>query len=186
VTSAADLFATRGYDDATVAEIASRAGVSVKTLFTYFRSKEDLVFADQDTFLDHILDAVSKRGPDITPLRALTAALQNEIDSDDPAEELEAFHRTIGTSPAVASRLRRMWEEYEDALAALLAAEANEATPSPLTRLTAAQLIAIIRVTTSPEVREFVSAQRAGPPQREALKRLIAEAAQQLENGLGG
>jgi hypothetical protein len=39
-------------------------------------------------------------------------------------------------------------------------------------------------VITSQEVREFVSARRTGPPQREALKRLIAEAADQLENGI--
>ncbi len=43
--SAERLFEARGFDAVTVAEIADAANVSVKTLFVYFRSKEDLAFA---------------------------------------------------------------------------------------------------------------------------------------------
>ncbi|NED91890.1 helix-turn-helix transcriptional regulator, partial [Streptomyces sp. SID11233] len=39
------LFARDGYEGVTVAQIADRANISVKTLFTYFSSKEDLAFA---------------------------------------------------------------------------------------------------------------------------------------------
>lgn len=40
--TALELFATKGYDDTTLEEIAAAAGVSKRTLFNYFRNKEDL------------------------------------------------------------------------------------------------------------------------------------------------
>jgi AcrR family transcriptional regulator len=48
------------FDDVTVAEIANAANVSVKTLFAYFRSKEDLVFTDT-WLIDAILAAMKDR-----------------------------------------------------------------------------------------------------------------------------
>ncbi|MBA2951260.1 helix-turn-helix domain-containing protein [Streptomyces himalayensis] len=36
------MFAAKGYDDTTLAEVAAAAGVSKRTLFNYFRNKEDL------------------------------------------------------------------------------------------------------------------------------------------------
>jgi AcrR family transcriptional regulator len=190
VTAADTLFAARGYDAVTVAEIAAAAGVSVKTLFTYFRSKEDLLFAGEETLLDRLLRAVRGRAGGETPLSAMAAALRDAVQdtvrngSDDP-DGLEAFHRTVGTSAAVASRLRRMWEQYELALTRALADERNEARPSPETRLAAAQLIAMVRIITSQEVRDFVAAHRSEAAQVRALTQWIDRAAAQIGQGLG-
>src|ERR1700679_2013381 len=113
------LFAERGYDGVTVADIAAAAGVSVKTLFVHFHSKEELVFGNEEKLLGRLLEMVRERSPGETLLLALER-------KDDP-RGLESFHRAIGSSPAVASRLRRMWEQYENEMAALLGAERNEA-----------------------------------------------------------
>ena len=40
--TAMDLFAEKGYDDTTVEDVAAAAGISRRTLFNYFRNKEDL------------------------------------------------------------------------------------------------------------------------------------------------
>src|SRR5215211_1831404 len=40
--TALELFAAKGYDNTTVEEVAAAAGVSRRTLFNYFRNKEDL------------------------------------------------------------------------------------------------------------------------------------------------
>jgi AcrR family transcriptional regulator len=184
VAAAERLFAADGYDGVTVADIAAAAGVSVKTLFVYFHSKEDLVFADEEALLGRLLGMVADRAPGETPLQAVTAAILAALD-EEGTHGLESFHRTLASSPAVASRLRRMWEQYESELAALLAAERNEATPCPETRLAAAQLIALVRITTSPDALAFVRARRSADADEPALREWIERSAEQLSAGLG-
>src|SRR5512146_1510599 len=80
------LFAERGFDDVTVAEIADAANISVKTLFSYVRSKEELVFGDGPTVLDAVLAAVRDRRIGQTPLVAVARALL-EAAGDDPGSQ---------------------------------------------------------------------------------------------------
>jgi AcrR family transcriptional regulator len=185
VAAAERLFAARGYDSVTVAEVAAAAGVSVKTLFVYFRSKEDLVFAEEERLLGRLLGMVGRRAPGQTPLQAITAATLAALADEAGPSALETFHRTLGSSPAVASRLRRMWEQYEAELATLLASERNEATPCPETRLAAAQLIALVRITTAPDALAFVRARRSADAAEPALREWIERSADQLGAGLG-
>src|ERR1700761_4037058 len=144
------LFEERGFDNVTVAEIADAANVSVKTLFVYFRSKEDLAFADT-TLIDTLVAAVRERPAGVTAAAAFGAALHRLIDEDE--SDLEGYHRLVGDSVALRSRLLRMWSDSEDALTAALAER-----PAPADRLLAMWLIAVVRSMTTPEVRTSVAA----------------------------
>jgi AcrR family transcriptional regulator len=46
--TALDLFVTRGYNATTIEDVAGAAGVSRRTLFNYFRNKEDLALSGLD------------------------------------------------------------------------------------------------------------------------------------------
>ncbi|HEY1616468.1 MAG TPA: helix-turn-helix domain-containing protein [Streptosporangiaceae bacterium] len=157
LAAAERLFEERGFDDVTVAEIADAANVSVKTLFVYFRSKEDLVFTDT-WLLDLCLDALRRRPPGTGPGEAIAGALITVLrDSAQTASEgIEGFHRGYGSSAALHSRLLRMWEEYEDRITAALAAEAG-APAAPAMRLEAIRLVGVLRSLTYPEVRTAIA-----------------------------
>jgi AcrR family transcriptional regulator len=49
---AQDLFVAQGYDETTIDDIAAAAGLSRRTLFRYFASKEDLVLGKYEILGD--------------------------------------------------------------------------------------------------------------------------------------
>lgn len=157
LTAAERLFDERGFGSVTVAEIADAANVSVKTLFVYFRSKEDLVFTDS-WLLDLCLDALRTRPQGTSPGEAITGALAALLrdGKHTVSDAIEGFHRGYGDSAALHSRLLRIWEQYEDSITAALAAEAGGA-PDPAIRWQAIRLVGILRTLTSPELRAAIA-----------------------------
>src|SRR5262245_6984947 len=65
------LFAERGYDETTLAEIAEAAGVSTRTIFAYFPSKEDILFSTIETMCDALGQALAERPAGTDALTAL-------------------------------------------------------------------------------------------------------------------
>jgi AcrR family transcriptional regulator len=181
--AAEELFARDGYDGVTVAQIADAANVSVKTLFTYFDSKEDLVFADEDKVRDALLDAVRDRPRGRTPLDAVRDFIVDLARRDGQAGGLEAFHAAFGNVPQLHSRMLVMFEGYEEALAEVLAEETGVPSDDPRPRFAAAQLVSLLRLITSPAARAHVGSRTAGQRGR-ALESWIDETADLLGRGL--
>jgi AcrR family transcriptional regulator len=150
------LFEEHGYDGVTVAQIADAANVSVKTLFTYFDSKEDLVFADEDATRDALLGALRDRAPGESALEAFRRYLHQWAD-EETGEGIEAFHQAYGDFPQLRSRMLLMFEHFEVSVAGLLAEETGAGPADPLPRLAAAQLISLLRSLTSTEARRYVN-----------------------------
>lgn len=183
--SAQALFAERGFDAVTVAEIADAANISVKTLFTYIGAKEELLFSGGPTVLDAVVDAVRNRKLAQTPLVAAAQALLAAVDDKDANRNLDAFLRMANAGPAARSRLRALWDETEDALAEVLTAKKDGPRELAVRRLTAAQIMVLVRTVTSAEVGDLIAKSADTDRQRrEALKDWIRDAAGQLARGL--
>jgi AcrR family transcriptional regulator len=179
------LFAERGFDDVTVAEIADAANISVKTLFTYVGAKGELLFGGRPTVLDALVAAVRDRRLGQTPLVAAGQALLAAVDDRDPDRSLGAFLRLAGAGPAARSRLRALWDETEDALTQALATGRDGPRELAMRRLTAAQIMVLVRTVTSPEVSDLMAkAADSDERRQQALKDWIRDAAGHLARGL--
>jgi AcrR family transcriptional regulator len=179
------LFAQNGYDGVTVAQIADAANVSVKTLFTYFDSKEDLVFGGEDDVRDALCAAVRDRPPGQSALEAMRGFLKAlaRMDGED-AGGIEGFHTAYGAVPQLHARLLLMFERFEAALARVLAEESGEEATAPAPRLAAAQLVSLLRLITSEEARERIVS-RPARERMDALMEWIDASADLLAAGLG-
>ncbi|MBO1902797.1 mycofactocin system transcriptional regulator [Leucobacter weissii] len=84
------LFLERGFDNTTVEEVAAAAGISRRTLFRYFASKNDLPWGD----FDHLLETMRAHLSDIDRRRPLAEALRQAIiDFNRYPEHELPFHR---------------------------------------------------------------------------------------------
>ena len=191
IFAAADrLFAERGFENVTVAQIADAANVSVKTVFTYVSAKEELLFRGQPTVLDAVVRAVAGRRLGQTPLVAAAQALLDAVDHADETLSLGSFQRMVASGPAARSRVRALWDETETKLAEVLLAEAGGAgrdVPAERAsrRLTAAQIMVIVRAVTSDEVADLIAKSAdSDSGRREALGQWIRDAAGRLARGL--
>jgi AcrR family transcriptional regulator len=84
---ALELFAERGYEQTTIAEIADAAEVSPRTIFAYFPTKEDIVFCDFPAIQERLALALRERPEGVTALDALRDFIVGSF-SPDPNEVL--------------------------------------------------------------------------------------------------
>jgi AcrR family transcriptional regulator len=70
-----ELFGKHGYEDTTVAEIAAAAGVSRRTFFRYYASKEDVLTETSDEVAEAMLAAMAARPREEAPLVSIEQAL---------------------------------------------------------------------------------------------------------------
>ncbi|MEN4451703.1 MAG: mycofactocin system transcriptional regulator [Mycolicibacterium sp.] len=82
---ALELFATRGFDDVSVDDVAHAAGISRRTLFRYFSSKNAIPWADFDASLTELRDLLNAVPHDVPMDAALRSALL-EFNSFDESE----------------------------------------------------------------------------------------------------
>ena len=117
------LFAERGFDSVTVAEIALAAEVSEKTVFNYFPTKEDLAFAGREEGIAGLVADITERPPGASVLdvfRALTTAvIDNFVIPGD--EDLLTVAKIIQGSRTLQQRLTVGWEAGSAAITAAIA-----------------------------------------------------------------
>jgi AcrR family transcriptional regulator len=111
------LFTEQGYDETPIAQIAREAGVSQRTLFRYFGTKEDLLGGKEDRYAQVLTAAIIEQPPEAgawAALRAGVAAIQALHDSRQQA--LERFRLLHNTASLRAGWLEKRLRFQEDLL----------------------------------------------------------------------
>jgi AcrR family transcriptional regulator len=115
--AARELFATSGYDDTTIAEIAQAAGVAVGTVYLYFANKHDIL-VDVCLLLNAEIAGVI-RSPAILalPVRQVPRALiEASFRSCRANMRFMSYYQVQAESPEEARRLRATKQQITDAL----------------------------------------------------------------------
>lgn len=117
------LFAERGFERVTVAEVARAANVSEVTVFNYFPSKEDLFYGGMHFFEEELLEAVRSRKPGESALKAFRRKILESTEGLRSKERFATIRRATeaySASPSLASRERVIVERYTRQLGELL------------------------------------------------------------------
>jgi AcrR family transcriptional regulator len=182
------LFAERGFDAVTVAEVARSADVSQATVFNYFPTKEDLFFSGLEVFEEQLLSSVRERDPGEPAVAAFTRfvlAPRGLLAAKDPAaaERMADIARVITESPALLAREQSIFAGYTTSLARLLAEETGAAPGAVEPWVAANALMGVHRALVDFTRREVVAGTRnpqLGRRMRAEAKRAFAV----LERGL--
>ncbi|GAA1311246.1 TetR family transcriptional regulator [Planotetraspora silvatica] len=111
------LFTEQGYDETTIAQIAREAGVSQRTLFRYFGTKEDLLGGNQDRFGQVLTDTISELPVEVGVWEALRAGVAAVLALHDSREQaLERFRLLHNTASLRAGWLEKRLRFQEDLL----------------------------------------------------------------------
>ena len=181
------LFAARGFDAVTVADVAHAAGVSEKTVFNYFPAKEDLVLHGGAERLEALIEAVRARprgASFIEPFRAGTVAFIDQV-QDGSVEAIVAVPRLVAGSRSLRDRLFLAWEQEAALLTPVIAEESGQQEGDLVPAVVARTLAWTHRVVFRAALRRLL----AGEDQREVAADLREEADRAydlLERGLAG
>jgi AcrR family transcriptional regulator len=121
--AALELFAARGFEETTAAEIAQSVGLTERTFFRHFSDKREVLFHGQRQYLQAFADGADAAPPDASPLEVIAAALhgaaslfpderrpyarmrQSVIDQNPPLLEREQ-HKSAELAANLAAALR--------------------------------------------------------------------------------
>lgn len=169
-------FAERGYDHTTLAQIAEAADVSTRTIFSYFDSKEDILFYDDEAVHELVKHRLESRPAGTTTVDALREFVAELGPSDENAilrkhivganEELRLRER---------ARSARIEQSIVDSIARDLGAPPDDLRP----RLVAASMNAAFCT-----VRELFETESGQPVSHEQVMGIIDEVLEFMRGGL--
>ena len=141
---ALQLFADRGYEQTTIAEIADAAEVSPRTIFAYFPSKEDILFCDLPDAHERLARALRGRPEGVTALDVLREFI---VASLDPDRTQLLRKRVLASNETLRHNKRARFAPFEqlivEATAEDLGAGADDIRPQIVAAAAAAALTAV-------------------------------------------
>jgi AcrR family transcriptional regulator len=153
--TATEMFMERGFDDVRVTEIAAACGVSEKTVYNYFPTKEALILDRWDSTGAALSGGLADT--DVSPVEAAVRILGGELDGmtkwlaaqDDPVragEQVRRFGELIGATPSLRAHQHDMTARLIAVAAEVLAGRAGMSAEDPEPRIAATALIGLWEV----------------------------------------
>jgi AcrR family transcriptional regulator len=121
-STAMALFVEQGFEETTVEQIAAAVGMSSRSVFRYFPTKEDMVVGDMMHIGDDLAAALAARPVEESPWDALRRALDRPLEAlrDDPKPTLDRC-MMFATTPSLRSAQQQKHAQWEKLLVPLVA-----------------------------------------------------------------
>jgi AcrR family transcriptional regulator len=117
---AVQLFLERGYERTTVEDIAAAAGMSRRSFFRYFPSKEDVVFGEAGDVAERVAEAIRDRPAGEAAWACLRAVLREWQDATHAAQPDLRTLQLIEEAPALRARLHAERDRMRELIGAAL------------------------------------------------------------------
>ena len=191
--TATEMFMARGFDGVRVAEVAAACGVSEKTVFNYFPTKESLVLDRWDATMASLRDELAE--PGVTPVAAALRILDTELNGltcwlaaqDDPAAataQVRRFGDLLRATPALQAHQRDIAAQLVAEAAALLAKRARMDPDDPEPQIAATALAGLWDIQFR-ALRRYLDGTRTPAEVHGAVTADVRRAARLINEGLG-
>jgi AcrR family transcriptional regulator len=189
--TATQLFVERGFDHVRVAEVASACGVSEKTVFNYFPTKESLLFDREEEIAAHLREALGRRTPETSPITAAFDVVAAELDlvvehlGEDGADQrfVQRFADLVEDTPALRAAQRSMMERLVQVAAEAMAERAGVDPEGPEPQIAAAAIVALWRIQFQ-ALRRYADGTRTPVELRRDILADVERAARLIDTGL--
>jgi AcrR family transcriptional regulator len=161
VRAAYRLFAERGYDATTVADIAAAAEVAPRTVAMYFPSKQDIALSRFSQAADELTAAIRDRAPGETATQVVVGWLRaDERPADQEIKQLskQMFAANPELNALRNARMAAVITEGANALAAQLGVPPGAPGPRIVATAAAAIIIEITDIPQGPDRDEAIGA----------------------------
>jgi len=191
--TATRMFLERGFDAVRVSEIAEACGVSEKTVFNYFPTKESLILDRLEATMASLRTGLAD--PRVSPVEAALRILDGEIaamtswlsaqgDPVQAAVSVRRFGALIQATPSLRAYQSEMMDQFAAVAATILAGRAGMSPDDPEPQIAAAALLGLWRVQFQ-ALRRYLDATRTPAQLRQAVSADVRRAARLIDAGLG-
>ncbi|HEY0930719.1 MAG TPA: helix-turn-helix domain-containing protein [Gemmatimonas sp.] len=139
------LFLKHGYDAVTLDDIAEAAGISRRTFFSYFKSKEDVVLVWQTASWTTMLAELRAVSPDTPPLEAVRAMLVRNAAPYESAQ-MRTIDNLMRSNDTLIARKSALYVVHEQLLYEMLCEVWRQPELRPTLRLVAMISVGVMRL----------------------------------------
>lgn len=126
---AIELFTARGFTEVSVDDVAQAAGISRRTLFRYYASKNAILWGEFDAHLAHLRDLLNTVGPRVPLGKALRSALLafNTFDASETVRHRQRMRVILQTAELQAYSMT-MYAGWREVIAEFVARRSGAKT----------------------------------------------------------